>query len=245
MKIKIALYLIIVSFTSFGCSGTDSVIDSDDDGKPIQLIYTYQFLTDYEGWVGDFADYTTEGGVFAPDYEFMFEYSSLPFPLDETKGSLMLSSNNRSDDIFMFLKKKISGLPPNKLCRITFIVEFASDVADGTIGPGSPGENVYIKAGATQIEPDKELDPYDNFYRMNIDKGNQSEGGYDMIVIGDFSNDTDQSVYTLKTATNQNYFQVESNDDGELWIVVGTDSGYEGTTTIYYNKIEVIVDTYE
>ncbi len=245
MKIKIALYLIIISFISFGCSGTDSGTDYDDDDEPIQLKFTYQFLSDSEGWVGDFADYMQEG-EYVPDFKFMFEYSNLPFPLDETKGSLMLSSDNQSDDIFMFLKKKISGLPPNKSCQITFIVEFASDVADGTIGVGgSPGEDVFIKAGATQVEPVKELDPYDDWYRMNIDKGNQIEGGYDMIVIGDFSNDTDQDVYTLKTVMNQNYFQVESNDDGELWIVVGTDSGYEYITTIYYNKIEVIVDTYE
>jgi hypothetical protein len=26
---------------------------------------------------------------------------------------------------------------------------------------------------------------------------------------------------------------------GDLWLLVGTDSGYEGTTSLYYQRIEV------
>ena len=92
------------------------------------------------------------------------------------------------------------------------------------------------------MEPVKELDAYDNYYRMNIDKSNQSQGGEDMMVIGDFSNDTDQNVYTLKSVTSQTPFQVQANSDGELWLVVGSDSGFEGTTSIYYSKIEVLLN---
>ena len=63
-----------------------------------------------------------------------------------------------------------------------------------------------------------------------------------MIVIGDFSNDTDKNVYALKTVTNGTPFQAKANENGELWLVVGTDSGFEGKTTIYYNRIEVILN---
>ncbi len=73
-------------------------------------------------------------------------------------------------------------------------------------------------------------------------KSNQSQGGEDMMVIGDFSNDTDQNVYTLKSVTSQTPFQVQANSDGELWLVVGSDSGFEGTTSIYYSKIEVLLN---
>jgi hypothetical protein len=34
-------------------------------------------------------------------------------------------------------------------------------------------------------------------------------------------------------------FSVLSNDAGELWITVGTDSGFEGATTIFYNYIMI------
>lgn len=231
IKLKTVLYLIIVLLT--GC-------ETSDNSTPIQNEFSYQFSSDAEGWAGDFADYPQGAESF---YELLFEYSILPYPLDETNGSLKISGNNHSDDLFMFIKKKISGLMPNASYQLIFTVEFASNVADGMVGiGGSPGEGVTIKAGATQVEPVKELDAYDNYYRMNIDKSNQSQGGEDMMVIGDFSNDTDQNVYTLKSVTSQTPFQVQANSDGELWLVVGSDSGFEGTTSIYYSKIEVLLN---
>jgi hypothetical protein len=52
------------------------------------------------------------------------------------------------------------------------------------------------------------------------------------VVVGDFSNDTVESVYTLKTVENDLPFESTTNETGELWLLVGTDSGFEGTTTI-------------
>jgi hypothetical protein len=76
---------------------------------------------------------------------------------------------------------------------------------------------------------------------MNIDKGNQSIGGIDMIVIGDFSNGTDQNIYKIKQLTTTSPLNVRANQQGEIWLVIGTDSGFEGTTTIYYNFIQVVI----
>jgi len=105
---------------------------------------------------------------------------------------------------------------------------------------GSPGEGVLVKVGATTQEPIKILDD-SGWYRMSIDRGNQSNGGSDMVVIGDFSNDTDQNIYTLKTLRNDAPFIAKTNGDGDLWCIVGTDSGFESTTTIYYNTIKMQV----
>jgi len=231
MKLNIILYFTIALFTIVGCgnSNNDSV-----ERKELN----YQFISDKEGWLGDFADYPLGAEDF---YELSHEYAMLPDPLDDTKGSLMLSGNNHSDDLFMFIKKNISGLSPNTNYSITFHIEFASNVADGMVGiGGSPGEGVTIKAGATQIEPIKELD-INNKYRMNIDKGNQVNSGKDMIVIGDFSNDTAHNIYTLKSVTNNIPFTVQTDKNGELWFTVGTDSGFEGITSIYYSKINVVL----
>jgi hypothetical protein len=60
-----------------------------------------------------------------------------------------------------------------------------------------------------------------------------------MVVIGDFSNDTDQEAYTLKTVSNETPFGAETDENGNLWIIIGTDSGFEATTTIYYNSVKV------
>jgi hypothetical protein len=149
------------------------------------------------------------------------------------------SGNNHSDDLFMFMKRRVNGLEPNTVYYITFTVEFATNVPDETMGAGgSPGESVYVKAGASVTEPKKVVDD-ENFYLMNIDKNNQAQNGEDMVVIGDFSNDTDQAVYTLKTVANESPFGAATDENGDLWLIIGTDSGFEATTTIYYNTIKV------
>lgn len=230
MKRKMKFCFLLFAALFLACEKDD---DSTENGA---MEFTYDFSSGAEGWTGDFADYPEGEEEF---YELEFAHTGLPEPLDNTEGALMLSGNNHSDDLFMFIKKEITGLTPNTEYLISFNVEFASNVADDQVGiGGSPGESVYIKAGATPNEPLKELDDM-GYYRMNIDKNNQSQSGEDMIVIGDFSNDTDENVYTLKTVSNSSGFSATSNSQGTLWIIVGTESGFEGKTTIYYNQIEV------
>ena len=213
--------------------------ESKENPKPETLVFDYNFMTDNDSWDGDFADYPIGEEEF---YELIFEYSTLPEPLDQTKGALKISGNNHSDDLFMFVKRKITGLTPNTSYNIIFNIEFASNVADGQFGVGgSPGESVYIKAGASPQEPLKVLDS-DEWYRINIDKGNQAQEGEDMIVLGDFSNDTEQNIYALKTLSNSSSYTAMSNMNGELWLIVGTDSGFESTTTIYYNRIKATLN---
>ncbi|MFD2833375.1 hypothetical protein [Gramella sp. AN32] len=199
----------------------------------------YNFDVDAEGWTGGFADYPIGEEDF---YELEFAYSSLPSPLDETDGAIILSGNNHSDDLFMFIKKKVTGLNPNTIYNIKFEIEFASNVPQGFSGiGGSPGESVYIKAGAAGVEPVVSAGN-ENLYHLNIDKGNQSQGGSNMIVVGNFSNDSDDEVYRLKIVGNSESFLAKTNANGELWLITGTDSGFEGTTTIYFNSIKVLLE---
>lgn len=208
--------------------------DDQPDNTGVDL--SYDFTTNSEGWEGDFADYPV-GEEEA--YELEFGHSFLPPPLNASDGALRLSGMNHSDDVFMFVKKEITDLVPNREYRLNFEVEFASDVADGMSGiGGSPGESVYIKVGATPNEPAKVVDE-EGWYRPDIDKGNQAQGGEDMIVIGNFANGTDENVYTLKTLSNSSPFGATAGSQGTLWLLVGTDSGYEGKTTIYINRIDV------
>ncbi len=76
---------------------------------------------------------------------------------------------------------------------------------------------------------------------MNIDKGNQAIDGTDMKVIGDFANGTDLNVYKIKQLGTAIPLSVQANQQGEIWLVIGTDSGFEGLTTIYYNSIQVVI----
>jgi hypothetical protein len=198
--------------------------------------YNYTFAVDTEGWQGGFADYDRD---LESIYELRFSHSTLPEPLDTHEGAVRISGNNHSDDLFMFMKTRINELDANATYAVTFTVEFASNVADGMVGiGGSPGEGVVIKAGATAFEPKAIVDG-SGYYRMNIDKGTQTNSGRDMVVIGDFSNDSDANVYKLKTVRNAAPLHVTADENGSVWLIVGTDSGFEGVTEIYYNDVTV------
>jgi len=221
-------------FTIVACNN-----DNEDEMPNENFTFVYDFETDVDGWSGDFSDYHAGQDE---RYELAFEYTTLPAPLDESEGSILLTGTNLSDDLFMFGKKKVTGLEAETMYRIAYNVQFASDVPDGTAGiGGSPGESVYVKAGATSIEP-LPVENSESYYRMNIDKGNQSQSGNDMVVLGDFSNDTESDTYQLKLVSNTSGLDVESDENGEIWLIVGTDSGFEGTTTIYINSIHVTLD---
>ncbi|RNL75565.1 hypothetical protein ED312_21355 [Sinomicrobium pectinilyticum] len=228
-KFKCYAWLALGLLFFSGCS-------DDDNGNDRPEIIDFHFSNDAEAWSGDFADYPLGEEDF---YELELGYAALPDPLDNSDGALRQTGNNHSDDLFMFIKRKITGLDPDREYRIYFDLRIASDAPEGSVGiGGSPAESVIIKAGAVKEEPKKKVNEND-YYEMNIDKGNQSQPGEDMINLGNFSNETDADTYTIVQRSNTDPFTATSNADGELWLVIGTDSGFEGTTTIYYDSISV------
>jgi len=196
--------------------------------------YLYDFSSGYEGWTGDFADYPITDSLFC---ELAFYRTSLPLPLDTNQFALLISGNNHSDDLFMFIKRKISGLLPNTAYQLMISADFASKYPTNTVGVGgAPGEGVILKVGASVTEPKKIVK--DGFFRININKGDQTPSGADMDTIGNIGVTDTTTVYALINRNNAAHlFEVTSDSNGELWICIGTDSGFEATTTLYYSKI--------
>jgi hypothetical protein len=227
-------FLLLISL--FSCS-------QSDDAPGISVFSaSFDFNQSQDGWEADFTDLPANLDD-TSFYQLKFEYTDLPSHLGDRK-SLMLSGNNHSDDLFMFIKGKVTGLIPNTSYNVVFEVELASNAPAGSVGAGgSPGESVYLKAGASGIEP-KKITQSDK-YVLNIDKGNQSTSGENAIVLGDISIPSTSTDYALilrsnASSTGHQPFIVQSNDAGEIWLVVGTDSGFEGVTTVYYTKVNVV-----
>ncbi len=76
---------------------------------PPDVLYSTDFRQDRNGWTASYTDYSTQ----VTDLDFKTAWTALPQPLDTTQKSIMVSSMNRSDDTFMFLKKKLTNLRPN------------------------------------------------------------------------------------------------------------------------------------
>ena len=74
---------------------------------------------------------------------------------------------------------------------------------------------------------------------MNIDKGNQSNGGESMVVIGHVAHPAVAGQeYRLKSLDNSGRpVSVTADGEGRLWLIVGTDSGFEGLSAFYYARI--------
>ena len=214
-----------------------SLVSCNDDNfdHPNELVYSWDFESTSSDWAGDFADYMVGEEELC---NFQFEHDTLPLPLNQSKKAMTLSGTNPGDELFMFMKKKVNGLEPNTLYYVTFTIQFASNIPENMVlDGGSPGDSVFIKAGATQIEPLKITDE-NNYFRVNIDKGEKNMDGENMIMVGDFSNDTASEDYVLKTIKNDIPFSVMADANGRAWIIVGTESWFEGTTKICFNSIE-------
>jgi hypothetical protein len=213
---------------------------AEDDTTPRIIEYSYNFNENMEGWVGGFADLPEEGQDI---YDLEVSHSPLPEEIDSNSGSIKVQGNNRSDDLFMFLKKQVTGLSPSTTYQITFDLEIASQYPASAPGAGgSPGSSVYLKAGATPNEPLPVAE--DNagvtYLRMNIEKGNQSQEGTDMINLGHIGIEGDEYRYELiRRGTGDQPFSATTDADGTLWLIIGTDSGFEGLSVLYYNSIHV------
>jgi hypothetical protein len=216
--------------------------------EPIILEYTFDEGT--KGWVGDFVDLPV-GYADYGIYETEFAWTDLPTDLGTAGKSLMLSSNNVCDDIFMYIRKRLGtadGLMPNTTYLVRFEVDFATNAPPGAMGIGGPpGEAVNMKVGAAPVEPlpvieDSGSEPW---YRLSVDKGHQFDDGANAIRIGNIAkiHSDDFTTYEMKTLANQNEpLEALSDEDGNLWIFVGTDSGFEGKTTLYYTRIQVTLE---
>ncbi|RCR69101.1 hypothetical protein [Larkinella punicea] len=212
--------------------------DSEVNPNGPVILTNSDFRNNTDGWVAEVTDYSTAQEEII---EFQSGHKALPEPLDVSKKSFMLSGHNRSDDLFMFLKKKVTGLKPNQTYSIDFEVELASKYGDNSVGiGGSPGGSVYLKAGVLATEPKKVKEGDD--YRLNIDKGNQATGSDAVPVLGNIGAGADATQYKLIQRSTTQPITAKTNEAGELWLLVGTDSGFEGLTNLYYNKIKVVAE---
>lgn len=201
------------------------------------LLFTFDFAEDAQGWVGGFADYPQGEEDF---YELAWSWQRLPEALQG--GGIFISGNNHSDDLFMFIKRQLSGLEAQTNYTVTIGFDLVTNVPAGCFGiGGAPGESVYIKAGTTQVEPQGITMDGEDFLQMNIDKGNQSQGGQDMDVLGNVANSRDcerQPLYEIKPFEGEG-LSVMADENGSAWFIMGTDSGFEGTTSLYYTNIRI------
>jgi len=209
------------------------------------LTFAFDFARGAEGWAPGFSDYS----LLHPQPELMelvAEHRPLPPPLDVTRGGLFISGKNFTADLFMFWKRRVDGLRSDRSYGVQFTVEFATNVPKGIGGIGRADGDVSVKVGVSSAEPVVVPGPVGRcpsyLYCLTIDKGNQSQGGQDAVVIGTVGNLSGTETWELKVLRSEpGSLTITPDRGGALWLLVGTDSGFEGRTSLYYTRITAIL----
>jgi hypothetical protein len=202
--------------------------------------FAFDFARTAEGWSADVTDYSIGR---RDRIQFVAEHRLLPSPLDQTRGGLFITGDNPFDDLFMFWKGRVTGLRPDRTYAVEFTIQFATNVPNGFGGiGGSPDTSVFVKVGASNIEPTSLPGPKgwcpSDLQCLNIDKSNQAQSGADAIVIGTAGNLSGTETWELKELrSGPTPLAVTPNADGSAWLLMGTDSGFEGRTSLYYTRV--------
>ncbi len=187
------------------------------------------------GFVADFSGYPPSDAI---HYQLESAHRRMPAPLDSESG-LFISGKNLSAGLFMFFKGSVGGLVPGARYAVTAGAEIATSVPAGCAGAGGPpGESVWIKVGASDIEPFPEHQ--DDWLRMNIDIGGQSHSGKNAQVLGNVANSRrceqtrqwERKSFPAGAITSP----VTASPDGRAWILLGVASGFESRTEIYFTQ---------
>ncbi|MFL0355712.1 hypothetical protein ACI5KX_04470 [Erythrobacter sp. GH1-10] len=220
-----------LSLAACGSDGTSPPIGQPTPSPAPPAIVTLEFDFAAVGseWTSGIAEFGDRARV-------NFETGVETVPPDlSTRTGLKLAGTNVTDDLAMFTWRRIINLEANRLYRIETRLELASNVPPGCIGAGgAPGESVFVKAGASASQPG-----VDAQQQLSVDKANQSQSGSEAVVIGDLAvpgaGTCSSGVFAAKTIEGaaSDAPIVSSNANGELWLIVLSDSGFEARSEWY------------
>lgn len=204
-----------------------------------KVSFSFQFSQDDSGFQSLFADYHDDGNNYE-SYQMKSEYATAPVSNAESK-SLYLCSANRSDDLFMGYVKKLEGLKPNTGYQFNITFKLATNVTAESFGiGGSPSDSVYVKTGILSVEPKLEKDATGVLRFSNIDIGRQSQSGEDALVIGNLAREDRKSDNSFTWKSFSTKINSESDSNGCVYLLIGTDSGFEGFTEYYLDNVSVV-----
>jgi hypothetical protein len=206
--------------------------------QSLEIRRSFDFRSGAIGWQPDFVGYTQ----FNQDiYELLAEIRPLPLELGVNGTGFYMQAHNRCDCLVMFLKRQLGandGVVAGQRYRASFTVSLASNAQSGCVGAGgAPGESVRVLVGASQIEPVTFVGPYDT-RRLNVESTVASQAGN---IANGRPCDLSSSPFISIERTQQHTREVTADSAGNLWLFVGTGSGFEGFTTLYYQRIDVVL----
>ena len=231
-----ALAALVVSATLAACADSTGVADDNYDIE-------FDFSNGQQDWVAGFVDYPVGKET---EWALSSSLAPLPAPLNGSRKGILLTGTNHSDDLFMYVTRQIGGLTPGRTHAARFLVTIATNAPRDCAGiGGAPGESVVLKVGGTSLVPQRVVDAA-QYYRASFDHGQQLRSGGAASAIGDLANSNTNCLrprYELKQFdSGTTPITITTDTNGRFWLVVGVESGFEGTTAFYITAVRVAID---
>lgn len=211
------------------------------------LEVSVDFSKGAQGYSGQFSDYPVFN---APaEQRAQIEYYELKSGLARVPGdgtgrtAFKLSGFNHSDDLIMSVSGPVKGLVPGKRYRATVSATFATNIPTGLAGVGgAPGESVFVKLGLTNVKPAVlKKEQFGGLYAsLNIDTGIQATSGKDLKLVGhvgDARVKPESPRFVDKTVTMRPF--VFKATGKVAHVTFATDSGFEGSSTVFVRGLKV------
>ncbi len=224
--------VMMVIFTALsGCSNFENDVTDEPD-----LYSAFDFSDSTQGWIGGFSGYPA--GM-EDSLDLFAGYMVLPDGLNGDKKTLTVSGKNPQKNLFYFVKKQVKQLRPNATYQVYFDVQFVLETREGNPHDGE----VYVKFGAFHDEPevmrtspesmtdtDKEV--------LNVEIGTTpEEGGAYVQSMGALILPEVGESKIFKASNKERRIVVNTDDQGNLWLLVGFDSTVDAHLAFYFENI--------
>ncbi|MBR9998822.1 MAG: hypothetical protein KFF73_07615, partial [Cyclobacteriaceae bacterium] len=151
-----------------------------------------------------------------------------------------------NSDLFMYIKKQISGFEPNASYSIVFNVEMFAQLREEFSGDlESTNNGSFLKVSVYTDEPDTVVvedtqNPEIKIVRTNFDKGDDRVTGPNMALIGKLTyTDVDETPLLLVGTSQADEILGTANDEGEMWMMIGVDTNQPVYQDIFYSFIGI------
>jgi hypothetical protein len=213
--------------------------DAMDDESP-GAERDFDFSTSAHGWEAFFTDYPVGD---SSDMELAASHRSLPDSSGLQGKGLFISGVNHSDDVKMLFRRPVEGLEPGATYEARFRVEFATSAGSDCMGiGGAPGESVKVIAASDQDKPERfvEESGRNDWYRLDVQHEGDSEKWYHSRILGHIANSRgcdEPAAFEMKELTSEaSHDTVTADEEGRVWLLFGTRSGFEGKTSLFYTR---------
>jgi hypothetical protein len=234
----------VVTLISVGILLFFSGCNDNDEDQPEVLVSNTVFEEDAEGWEAQYAEY--ESGQ---EDSLEFSYTHDTFMVSQAIGevSAMVQTGRASNsDLFMFIKKKITGFEPNASYSVIYYIEMFAQLEETFSGDlTSTNNGSFLKVSVYQDEPDTVLvedmqNPGKMVVRTSFDKGDDRVTGPNMALMGKLTyTDVGQAPILLIGTSEADEILGTSDDQGNMWMMIGVDTNQPIFHSVYYSYIGI------